>query len=306
MAKSHERVLTLLDKLRSRGIKVEQSPVIKNNVYVLGGANHLLVRSSKFFRNRGYYFFGLTKDVFDNFAKIPGSFLAFIGDDPESCFVVPTKMIASVTKFLSHTPNQYKLMIGNGFLLLPKGSGAPPLDLRPYIGKFDQLSEPVPQKPLDSDRPAFAHHGEIQGMLLEVGNMRGYNTYAADKSPKYRGKPLHDIATLHTLPPVAGVSSDVAGKVDVLWFQDDFPTHAFEIELSTGIWTGLVRLGEFARLSTRLHVVTRESRIQFEKRIQAYVFRMLIDRCTHATVSEIKKLHGLQTELSELNQRVGL
>src|SRR2546430_14962344 len=97
-------------------------------------------------------------------------------------------------------------------------------------------------------KPVSYKHSELQGMLLEIGNVRGVQTYCPNKSPRFKGRTLGEIATLKELPAFPGINTDIVRQIDVIWLDKSFPIHAFEVELTTGIWSGLVRLGELRRL----------------------------------------------------------
>ena len=143
-------------------------------------------------------------------------------------------------------------------------------------------------------------------MLLEIGNFRGFETYSSDRSPVFHGRSLGSIATLPTLPTIPGIASEVARRVDVIWFDEDFPKDAFEVELSTGIWSGLVRLGEFSRLSTRLHVITDGGPEEFERKIGSYVFRPLLKRCNQASFKDVCRLYRAEHQVGSLRKEVGI
>jgi len=308
MKRTHPTVVALLQKLERIGINVSKSPVIKDNLYVLNGRYHLLVRSSRFFENRGYFFFGLTKVVFDNYWIIPDSYVAFICGAPESCFILPAKIIADVRHDLSDNSKQYKAIIRDGRLVFPRRTQRRPIDLAPFHNAFGDFNSLLPTtKPLEHPTEiAKGRHAETQGMLLEIGNLRGFGTYTPDRKPKFHDRSLGSIATLANLPTIPGIAPDVAGRVDVIWFDRDFPINAFEVELSTGIWSGLVRLGEFLRLSTQLHVVTDGDSTEFERRIGPYVFRPLVKRCNHASVSDVHRLHSAESKAASLRQEIGI
>ena len=308
MKRPHPTVVALAQKLEQMGISVTESPVIKDNVYVLNGSHHLLVRSSRFFEDRGYFFFGLTKEVFDNYCELPRSYVGFICGGPECCFIAPAKIVADLRHDLSHNQKQYKLIVRDGRLHFPRRANRSPMDLTPYRNAFAGFRSPTPNasKAERSGQVAGGRHAVAQGMLLEIGNCRGFATYSPDRSPVFGGRSLGSIATLAQLPRIPGIASDVAGRVDAIWFDGDFPVDAFEVELSTGVWSGLIRLGEFSRLSTRLHVITDDDDKAFQRRIGPYIFRPLVKRCTHTSVSALRRLHGAECKVASLRQEVAI
>jgi hypothetical protein len=107
-------------------------------------------------------------------------------------------------------------------------------------------------------------HGEQQGMLLRLGSMCGYETFtnSTDKTIRqFRGQPIstyatirNDDATLRSLPLPRIRTSDV------IWMAEDdeglYPRYAFEIENSTKVRSGLLRLLKIPeRFHTRLFIV---------------------------------------------------
>ena len=97
-------------------------------------------------------------------------------------------------------------------------------------------------------------------MLLEIGNSRGIQTYCANKAPRFNGRTLGDIATVKTLHQFPGINNEIVRQIDVIWLDGAFPIHAFEVELTTGIWSGMVRLGELRRVAAAQYGLSRRYR----------------------------------------------
>ena len=86
-------------------------------------------------------------------------------------------------------------------------------------------------------------HTDIQGILIELGNLLGYDTYVADPSKTYNGRKLGELATLKDIPNFTYERIvETAKYIDVIWFKDEFPIFCFEIENTTGVTKGLLRL----------------------------------------------------------------
>ena len=234
--------------------------------------------------------------------------MGFVCGGPKSILIVPTAVIAAIKENLATTPEQYKLVISDGQLLFPQWAKEKPLDLRPYLNAFHVFEKDRSKEknlPL-SESTKGCGHSEIQGMLLEIGNIRGFETYCPDRSGLFGNRPLGSIASLPKLPLIPGIPPRVAGKVDVIWFREEFPVDAFEVELSTGIWSGLVRLGEFSRLSTHLHVITGdESGSEFDRKIGPYVFRHLVNRCNRTSAKALVKLYHAEQGAANLRREIG-
>ena len=97
-----------------------------------------------------------------------------------------------------------------------------------------------------------SEHTRIQHVLIRIGRALGYDVYVArnDRHRTYDGMSF----ALHTLPelPTSGWPRDVietVGLIDVIWLAQK--THAivsaFEIEKSTSIYSGILRMEDLAR-----------------------------------------------------------
>ena len=143
-------------------------------------------------------------------------------------------------------------------------------------------------------------------MLLEIGNARGVQTYCANRSPRFKGTTLGDIATVKALAQFPGINNEIVRQIDVIWLDGSFPIHAFEVELTTGIWSGMVRLGELRRLNTVFHIVTESDEKAFKRRASGDIFAGFINRCFHADVSEIRELYEKELRVDELSRKLHL
>ena len=93
--------------------------------------------------------------------------------------------------------------------------------------------------------PEKLSHWDTMGILIELGNMLGFVTYTADPSRKSEilGKTLNEIALLKEIPPFTYKRHlDTVKNVDVIWFKDEFPAYCFEVEHTTTVTKGLLRL----------------------------------------------------------------
>src|SRR5690606_15909294 len=89
-------------------------------------------------------------------------------------------------------------------------------------------------------------HTILQGRVLEIGNLRGFETFCPDRSQKFNDRKLEDISTLKTCPDLQFSDYNLLRQIDVMWFRQRgnnfIPEYAFEIELSTGVWSGVGRM----------------------------------------------------------------
>ena len=92
-------------------------------------------------------------------------------------------------------------------------------------------------------------HTEVQGWLRDLGRALGFATWVAanDRNRAYAGGKLSD-GCLDDLPPSVRAGADSIRLIDVLWI-DAVTTRvaaAFEVEHSTSIYSGIVRMLDLA------------------------------------------------------------
>jgi hypothetical protein len=116
-------------------------------------------------------------------------------------------------------------------------------------GIYRLVEKPVLREP-HRDK---ATHGTVQGMLLRLGRLYGYDTFApaADiHSKTFQGQPLVDFTTVTDCSGfcTAKTSLSRVRQIDAIWLQEDnegpYPAYAFEVEHSTKVKSGMDRLTE--------------------------------------------------------------
>lgn len=147
-----------------------------------------------------------------------------------------------------------------GGLLFDVGSGryeAPPVEddqqaLDAWRASLEALrTEATKQSKAEREAEQNAHtHTEIQGWLRDLGHSLGFDVWIAanDHSREYRGGSLAD-GCLDALPSsLEGPGADAVRLIDVLWVHREGGgvAAAFEVEHSTSIYSGIVRLLDLA------------------------------------------------------------
>jgi hypothetical protein len=101
-------------------------------------------------------------------------------------------------------------------------------------------------------------HTETQWLLLKLGNDMGLNVWAArnDRGREVRG---HRFADLPRLLPELPLQFDEATNrtvelIDVLWLRGNAIVAAFEIECTTSIYSGLLRMSDLIAMQPNLNI----------------------------------------------------
>lgn len=164
------------------------------------------------------------------------------------------------------------------------------------------LREEKPPQPFDPEKNPQPKHADVQGMLLELGKIYGYETAIPpyDRQEKFMGKTLWEIATLEDFPEFSYENIvDTAKLIDVIWFEGDrdlFPKYAFEVEHTSKFTKGLTRLSELhrAQRDVALFILTPANRVdKFHKEIDKGPFQKIKNTCNVRTYDRLVDLYPL-------------
>ena len=148
----------------------------------------------------------------------------------------------------------------------------------------------------------------MQGRLLEIGNIRGYQTFCPDKSRKFNDKNLEEISTLKTCPELQFSDYDLLRQIDVIWFKprgnNFIPEYAFEVELSTGVWSGVGRMATLMDYSNvGLYVIANDSK-KYSQVINS--FTEYQNRYKFIANDLVGELYSAELNLKQLRIDIGL
>ena len=90
-------------------------------------------------------------------------------------------------------------------------------------------------------------HAKTQFMLREMGKIVGCDTWMAsnDQNRNYKGDRLGDDCS-DDLPPfdIPLDAKKGIALIDTIWFQKDFPVCAFEAEITSSVYSGILRMAD--------------------------------------------------------------
>ncbi len=145
-------------------------------------------------------------------------------------------------------------------------------------------------------------HSFYQGLLVELGNFKGFNTFVPnqDKNKKFINKKLNDITSLKniyefTYPKVL----KYARTVDTIWFNSrSFPNSLFEVEHTTPMENSLSKFVELQDFNIEFYIVADKVREKkFDEVIQRSMFSSIRHRVKYWNYDFLSNYHSKAYEL---------
>jgi len=306
MAETMNSKKLLLEFLElSKTVNRGQAPirVLRSNVFQIGKANVLVRVAADLGRK---FFFGLNYLTAEEIYNLPNAFVAFVCGAVDKVIFMPAEILIRHLPDISHDRNgEYKINFTRSLSLILKGRGNQ-FDCSEFINNWDLLEKSifVRQKTID---PAQSIHTVVQGRLIEIGNIRGFHTYSPDKSKQFNRQRLDELIALRDCPNLQFTEFKSLRSIDVIWFRkatnDFYPEYAFEVEISTGGWSGFGRLATLREYQTKLYVVTHD--LQRFDQIRSS-FSHLRERFIYVQPEQIGLLYSAEKNLIEMRKEFNL
>lgn len=181
--------------------------------------------------------------------------------------------------------------------------------LNSYKRKLSELI-PIEHSKSNEDSEVF-NHSYYQGLLLEIGNLKGYKTFVPnqDKNKKFLTNSLGDCATLKNIFRFTyDEIIDRAKTVDVIWFNDrKYPQSFFEIEHSTNFQNSFLKMLDLRYFYASFNIVADIKRFkEFEKKISYSTFDELRNRVKFIPYEKLSEYHSRSFLYFKLQQEVKL
>ncbi len=118
-------------------------------------------------------------------------------------------------------------------------------------------TEPVEQ--IQTDKSVFTtRHTEIQHALLNLGVEMGFDIWVArnDRSKAWNGIPLGSLEGMTEVLPTQfnEATNRTIELIDVLWLKGNSIVAAFEVESTTSVYSGLLRMSDLLALQPNLSI----------------------------------------------------
>ena len=166
--------MEFLEKAKEFNANVELIKVLKSRTYRIGDAN-VLVRAASEGNRR--YFFGINYITVEEMANIDNPFIAFICGSVEKTVIIPAKLFFSYLHQISHDRNgEYKINIDSVLNIVLSGRNKR-LNCKNFINAWKLLLNPPEIKSEERNSVEESLHSIVQGRLLEIGNIRGFQEH---------------------------------------------------------------------------------------------------------------------------------
>jgi hypothetical protein len=184
--------------------------------------------------------------------------------------------------------------------------------IRPGLWALNDCRDRLPEDIISSGKTSSPKanentHAFYQGLLVEVGTMRGMETFIPpqDQNKPYMQQTLASIATIHDIYKFSyDETMRKAQTVDVVWFNNrKMPAAFFEVENSTDMLNALSKYVQLQDFAARFFIVADAlRRREFADRIALSAFSDVRGRVLFESYEHVVLLHTKLSELSLLRQ----
>jgi len=172
----------------------------------------------------------------------------------------------------------------------------------------EKIIEVIPDEEIIKKDKEEYLHTKIQWLLIKIGLYKGYDVWVAknDLNKEYNGEKFKDLC-LNNLPPFTGPDVlDIAQYVDVIWFKKKTinPIAFFEVETTTSIYSGLLRLNDIIinfPIDKAYIISSKNREALFKNQIKrkTFIYSGLDEICQFRTYEEIEDLYKKLKELEK-------
>jgi len=301
-----EQVLASLERRYGRRNQVGKSA----RLWSFGGRLTCSINYSKLLRGPKY-FFGLSKEVADKRFAYPatelGDFVVLVCGSADKVLVLPR---ALVLRMLEGVPTRRLDVFLEEETYILQTTQHPKLNVTEYLNAFPKPQSATPESQREdadaghSDRA----HVKYQSALIDLGRAEGCTVWVPpnDRNLSYRGQSFTP-RTLERLPNFGFDENTrrIVQNIDVLWLSRNVIRKAFEVESSTTVYSGLLRLNDLVLAQPNnqidLYIVANRARRQkvYNQLIRPS-FHSLIGKCEFFAFEEIDeqidRLAGIPVE----------
>lgn len=168
------------------------------------------------------------------------------------------------------------------------------------LKKFN-LENPTEDKEIDFS------HSYYQGLIVEIGNLRGFQTYIPpqDKNRMYLDKRLEEVSSLHSFYQFSYENIiRRAQTIDVVWFNErNLPNSFFEVEHTTDIQNSLLKFNDLQDFYSDFYILSDINRKrEFDYKIGFSAFKDIKDRVKFIDYEHVSNLHTKMYEINKIGE----
>jgi hypothetical protein len=220
----------------------------KSRLYQFGDAIACSINYSKRLRGEKY-FFGLAQEVVDRRYNYPetrlGAFVVLLCGGADKVLMLPRNLVLDAMRNVS-TRKLDVFTEGDTYIL--QTTGHPKINVTEFLNAFPAAkSAEQPSDALVAPSSTNRDHVKIQSGLIKLGRVEGCSVWVPpnDRNLSYKGQSFAS-ATLERLPNFGFDENTrrIVQNIDVLWLIKNVIHRAFEVESTTSIYSGLLRLND--------------------------------------------------------------
>lgn len=290
------------------GLYGEAIPFGRSRLFQVGNALCCSINYSKLLRG-DKYFFGLSQEVVSKNTAFPqtehGVFVLLVCGSADQVLVLPRPLILRMLEGVE--TRRIDIFLDGGRFIM-QTTRHPKLDVTQYLNSYPEPTskrgdEAEPDTEDVDESPTARDHVAIQWALIRLGKAAGHSVWvpAGDRHLTY-GSNSFVSSTLERLPHLGFDEGTrrVVQNIDVLWMNQSVILKAFEIESTTTIYSGLLRLNDLvlAQPNNRVDLYLaagKKRRNHVAKQLLRPTFRPLLPRC------QFLSFEGIQEQLGKLN-----
>lgn len=151
-------------------------------------------------------------------------------------------------------------------------------------------------------------HSDLQAKIVLIGSYLGFRTYVAEPDKGRNtifGKTLGELCSEQIIPEgsIPALSKDTIKYVDVIWFDEEgYPTHAFEVEHTTDITKGLLRLYQIHKLKIKMFIIS-EQKDKFNREVSKNPFSKIKEEFLFKNYEELDEFFESVKQFTKIQQK---
>lgn len=183
------------------------------------------------------------------------------------------------------------------------------LERKRRVSPVPAPAEPAPTEPEPTISTASAFkidsHESAEAALLTIGNLLGYDTYTPDAGRTFNDQKLGELSTLEELPDFTSKKiMESVRNIDVVWMKEEWPEYFFEVEHTTGVTPGLLRIYQAAKTGAKLFILGPSNLLKkFQREVEKSPFNQIKDKYHFRSYEELLEMHSAVTGYRSVSDR---